>query len=274
LFFPHKTFIVYNLKNKTPLFNYIRTAPEGIFIKRLYSQMKQACQQLLQRFASFWWGENGLSALLVLLLLAFMLSPLLESKMGKLLSSLFYSMILLTGVATMSKNLLPRVGAGLVALVSFFLTWLKYFSPDSRPLLTASALATLCYLLLFTGVIMRQVFRDGPVNVSRVDGAIAAYILIGLSWGTIYSLIELHLPGSLHVTTTAVGQDSHVRQTDFTYFSFVTLTTLGYGDITPIHPTARMFVIIEALIGQLFPATLLARLVSLQTTRVEKDNDR
>lgn len=235
--------------------------------------MKRRYQNIHERFSSFWWGERGPSALLVLLLLTIMLAPLMGSALGKLLKSLFFSMVLLSGVATMSDKLLPRLGVGILALIAFVLTWCKHFNSDNELLQASSTLITLCYLLLLTGVLMRHVFQEGPVTTSRVQGAIAAYILIGLTWATIYRLLELQLPGSIFVSPTAIGRIAHDRESELTYFSFVTLTTLGYGDITPVHPTARMFVIIEALIGQLFPATLLARLVSLQTLRREPDND-
>ncbi len=156
--------------------------------------MKNCCQNIRTRFSSFWWGSGGPSAHLLLLLLLFMLAPLLASELGTFLSALFFSLILLAGIASVSNRLLLR-------------------------------------------------------------------------------LLELQLPGSLFITPTAAGQSVFVHETEFTYFSFVTLTTLGYGDIIPVHPTARMFVIIEALIGQLFPATLLARLVSLQISRTVLDSD-
>ena len=87
----------------------------------------------------------------------------------------------------------------------------------------------------------------------------------------IYRLLELHSPGALSISSATVGKIAHVRDAEFTYFSFATLTTLGYGDIVALKPTARMIVIIEALIGQLFPATLLARLVSLRNTQSDKE---
>jgi hypothetical protein len=65
----------------------------------------------------------------------------------------------------------------------------------------------------------------------------------------------------------------HEIQSTLTYFSFVTMTTLGYGDVVPVSPLARVFVIFEALIGQLYPATLLARLVSLEITGHQKSGN-
>ena len=236
--------------------------------------MKINYQSISARFSSFWWGDEGLSALLAMLLVAFLLAPLLDSGPGKFLGSLFLSLLLLSGVTTMSDRLLPRLGAGTVALTGVILTWLKHFNPESRPLQTGSNLVMLCYLVLLTAVVMRHVYQDGPVTTGRIQGAIAAYILIGLTWAIIYRLLELQLPGSLSIPPVAIGRAAHDRETELTYFSFVTLTTLGYGDITPVHPTARMFVIIEALIGQLFPATLLARLVSLETSGRGRDNSR
>lgn len=222
---------------------------------------------LHERFASFWWGERGPSAHLLLLLITFMLAPLIESELGKGISSFFFSLILLSGVATISHKLLPRIGVAAVALTAMILTWLRHFNPENHTLQSLEALVTLCYLLILTSVIMVFVFQEGRMSASRIQAGVAAYILIGLVCAVIYRLLELHSPGTLSISPATVGQVAHVRDAEFTYFSFATLTTLGYGDIVALKPTARMVVIIEALIGQLFPATLLARLVSLQNTR-------
>ncbi len=237
--------------------------------------MKNSSQNSIHtRFSSFWWGESGPSAHLLLLFLAFMLAPLLSSDLGRFLSTFFFSLILLSGIAAVSNKLLPRIGAAVVALLAFVLIWLKHFNPESHLLQTASAIVSLCYLAMLTWVFLRYAFQEGPVTGSRVQGAVATYILIGITWSAIYRLIELHQPGSLFVTPTAAGLSVFIKDSEFTYFSFVTLTTLGYGDIIPVHPIARLFVIFEALIGQLFPATLLARLVSLQVTQRITDNEK
>jgi hypothetical protein len=112
---------------------------------------------------------------------------------------------------------------------------------------------------------MHRVFRDGPVTRHRVRGAIAAYLLIGITWTYIYMSIALLINGAFSFpSSTTVGPDGPELQSTLAYYSFVTLTTLGYGDVVPIHPVARMFAILEALVGMLYPATLLARLVSLE----------
>jgi hypothetical protein len=226
--------------------------------------MKRHLNNFLIRFTSFWWGEKGLTALLVLLLASFLLASLFKAGIGMFISSIFLSLLLLSGIAAISKKKLHRAAVGVVVLAGIILTWLKFFYPYSRALHTWSDLVALFYLMLLTLVVMRHVFMEGPVTVDRVRGAIAAYILVGFTWAILYHLIELRQPGSFRLSGTAAAATYATQQSEFTYYSFVTMTTVGYGDITPVNPVARMFAVLEALIGQLYPATLLARLVSLQ----------
>jgi hypothetical protein len=226
--------------------------------------MKGRFHAMMKRFTDVWWGERGLTTLLVLVLAFLLLSPLIQKGIGDLIINIFFSLLLLSGVTTVSSRKLPRITSGLVAVLCIILNWLKNFNPSSRPLQSWSDLITLCYLLILTLVVIRHVFQEGAVTAGRVRGAVVAYILVGFSFSILYRLIELQVPGSFHLTDAASGLAFHSRESEFTYFSFITMTTLGYGDITPVNPAARMFVIFEALIGQLYPATLLARLVSLQ----------
>jgi voltage-gated potassium channel Kch len=109
-------------------------------------------------------------------------------------------------------------------------------------------------------VVLAQTFRAGPVNVHRIQGAVAAYLLLGLAWTLAYELVAFRAAGAF--SGTGLGG---AERPDFIYFSFVTLTTVGYGDVTPVDPVARSLAVAEALTGQLYPAILLARLVSLAT---------
>ena len=119
--------------------------------------------------------------------------------------------------------------------------------------------------LLTLGILYKVFSDDKPVTSHRIRGAIAAYLLFGITWSILYGLLDQTLPQAFNLPA-AAGLYGPDRQEQLTYFSFVTLATLGYGDITPIHGVSRMFAIMEALIGQLYPATLLARLVSLEVT--------
>jgi hypothetical protein len=197
------------------------------------------------------------------------LAPLLESDLARPLFAILFSALLLSGVANVSSNLLPRVAAGLLVCSTIVIHWLHNFTSDHRLAFTAVFMSLLCFLLL-TAVLLQQVFEDGPVTVAKIKGAVAVYILIGFSWSYIYRLIDLQVPMAFNLPSLRNSPDEATQTIDLTYFSFVTLTTLGYGDITPAHPLSRMFVIIEVLIGQLYPATLLARLVSLEIIHRER----
>ena len=124
----------------------------------------------------------------------------------------------------------------------------------------ATAAAGLVSVAAMALVVLAQAFRAGPVNVHRIQGAVAAYLLLGLVWALAYELVALVAAGAF--SGTGLGG---AGRPDFIYFSFVTLTTVGYGDVTPVHPVARSLAVAEALTGQLYPAILLARLVSLAT---------
>ena len=124
----------------------------------------------------------------------------------------------------------------------------------------ATAAAGLVSVAAMALVVLGQTFRAGPVNVHRIQGAVAAYLLLGLAWALAYELVALLATGAFSGTGLGEGE-----RPQFVYFSFVTLTTVGYGDVTPVHPVARSLAVAEALTGQLYPAILLARLVSLAT---------
>ena len=141
-----------------------------------------------------------------------------------------------------------------------------------RPWLAVSTEAfTIALLVVLAALVLMRVFREGPITAHRIQGAIVVYLLVGLIWASAYQLLDILQPGSFRVP----AGEAELQTQVLGYFSFITLTTVGFGDVTPIHPLARALVIAEALIGQLYPAILIGRLVSLQLTskRAETGKD-
>lgn len=233
--------------------------------------MSQATHGIKHRFIDFWWGEQGMSALLLLVFASLFLAPFFESELLRFLSALFFSLLLISGVACISQRPLWRWAAGVVTLAAITLHWLHEFWPTQGIAIAANFVSLLC-LVTLTLVVLLRVFCDtGTVTISRVQGAVAAYVLFGITWTLLYRLLDLCLPGAFSIST-AAGMNLVDQRENFAYFSFVTLTTVGYGDVTAVHPIARMFVVLEALVGQLYPATLLARLVSLEIMHRQEAN--
>jgi hypothetical protein len=110
-------------------------------------------------------------------------------------------------------------------------------------------------------VVARAVFKRGRVTYHRIIGAILVYLLIAVAFATLYIFVGLSFPGAIKGIT---FEDDRSLASAVFYMSFVTLTSTGYGDIVPVHPLARSLCNIESVIGQLYPATLLARLVTLE----------
>ena len=123
------------------------------------------------------------------------------------------------------------------------------------------------FLLLTISIAIRQVFHYGTANLNNIVGAICVYLLLGVIWSLVYAFLNLLVPGSFtgRITGTAFNQLQ-----DFMYYSFVTLTTLGYGDIVPITASARALATLEAIFGQFYIAILVAGLVAAYITHRQR----
>ncbi len=125
----------------------------------------------------------------------------------------------------------------------------------------------LYFYVLF--LIFKEVFLRPKVTADTIAGAISIYLLLGLVWSTIYILLESVLPGSFRLPSEG-GPASPLLWPDLLFFSFTTLTTTGYGDITPANDHARSLASIEYIVGVLYIAIMVARLVSAYQTKAEK----
>jgi voltage-gated potassium channel Kch len=143
-----------------------------------------------------------------------------------------------------------------IAAIALVVRWLRFATLPALLILDLS-LTIATFLILATLVLIRVLAR-GEINLHRVQGAMAAYLLLGLAWGSAYELVLVLRPDAFRFA------EPHHDPMTLLYYSFVTLTTVGYGDVTPLAPAARSLAIAEALIGQLFPAVLIARLVSME----------
>jgi hypothetical protein len=132
--------------------------------------------------------------------------------------------------------------------------------PGAR-LQMADALFSLIAAGLLGTLLLQRTLRRGEINVHRYQGAFATFVLLGVMFAQGYELVAMVEPGAFQVLGAPATYDTMLPK--FLYYSFTTLTTLGYGDITPIHPFARSLAVLESLVGVIYPAVLIARLVSL-----------
>ena len=129
--------------------------------------------------------------------------------------------------------------------------------PDRGVPLWAGNGAALIFLAYTTYLVLRAVVGSAQVTPEIVAGALASYVMIGLTWAIAFGVVETHWPGSIHFPG-----DAAPRLSDLLYFSYVSLLTIGYGDILPVSPAARTLVVLEGLVGMAFTTVLLAVLVA------------
>ncbi len=123
----------------------------------------------------------------------------------------------------------------------------------------ASFAAILAFALVTIRCIVKQIVQGNKISANRIVGAISLYLLLGVTWSVAYAAIERFLPGSFDGIATL---GSTIWTSEWLYFSFVTLSTLGYGDIVPITASARALTYMEAVVGQFYIAILVAGLVA------------
>jgi hypothetical protein len=206
--------------------------------------------------------------LLVLLLTMLILPPFLRDWVSTniLLNVLLTAILLALIYAFKSSRSQMIVGLILVApLLST--TWAAYFIE-----ITSFGLTTRIFTVLFFGYavanILRQMSTRQEVTRETIFGAVVAYLLIALMWAFLYMVLEKLAPGSFSFSEQAMISEYQ----QFQYFSFVTITTLGYGDVTPLTDKASSLAMLEALIGQIYMVVLVAWLVGMHVSRRSKMN--
>jgi Ion channel len=195
--------------------------------------------------------------LLLTLIAAFLVSAATQARWGGAVHVAFVAMIVLLAVRHIRLRLRPRAAALAVgAVLATAVAAGVCTASGNRAAEGIADIWTALMLLLTVVIIVDRVLRLNQVTVQSIYGALSAYLLIGLMFASWFGALSHLLPGSFF----ADGQP--VNSGTVQYFSFTTLTTLGYGDFTAAGSFGRAVAVLEALSGQVFLATLVARLVS------------
>ena len=196
--------------------------------------------------------------LLLLLLFIFIIVPFISpGNDGQILLKIIYSVILLTGILSVSKHKTFVIVISILAVIGLGANWLGEINP-TRSTLLANDFGAIIFNFFFAIAILIKTFQPGDITIHRIEGSIVAYLLVGLIFA--YSFHAVYLLSG----PTSFNNIKESDLKEFLYFSFTSLTTMGYGDITPVHPMARSLANLEGLIGQLYPAILIARLISME----------
>ena len=199
--------------------------------------------------------------LFIAILAQLTLLPLLE-KMGRTLVPLLFLLIVFTVLWTLDIRRIffwLCLGLGFVGTVVKLIALMLNLPVKEAFYLTLIGLSVnVLFLMIVIVTFLTKIFSEDRVTGESIKGGISIYFLLGYLWLYLYSLVLL-------VNPEAISFPAHASELSYVlYFSFTTLTTLGYGDITPVSFMARNLTILESTIGQIYLSVLIARLVGLQ----------
>jgi hypothetical protein len=225
---------------------------------------KRRLQVLMRR--DLWLRDEGLTVLLgALVLMIFIVNPLAAAGVfrgyGAQVHDLWLAVTLLSGVFAMGWRRKTAQVVVLAAVLLFALRVFGFAGGAGALGLVVDAVLTIFLLATLGAMVVWQIFREGPITRQRVQGSIVIYLLLGMIWAEGYTLAANLDSDAFGGNLSGAGNAMSAR---LTYFSFVTLTTVGYGDILPTSLVTRALANFEGLLGTLFPAILIARLVSME----------
>ncbi len=201
--------------------------------------------------------------LFILLLLLVCVAPLINtSPRGAIITNLINAFIIVSAVAAVGRSKLSFVFVILLAVPTLVFQWLSIIKGSSAYYDMSLRFNAALYVATIT-FLLRYVFDRNVMTGDRLSGAAAAYLMIGILWGIVYTLIDRAVPGSFAIRGTIGPLDPM----ELLYFSFTALSTTGFGDIVPVAREARTACTVEMIIGPLFVAILVARLVGVYPPR-------
>jgi voltage-gated potassium channel Kch len=214
-----------------------------------------------------WSEERKMTGLVIALMfdivIGYPLASVISSSVAiQLINDLVISAVLSLGLFALTRHKITRMVLGGIILIVISVRSVRYFF-GAHWLLGWDILLSLVAVIAFVSLTMRYAYKEGPLASQRIQAAVAAYLLITIAFALGYVLISFVMPGAFRFPDKAPNIEDPRFGYIFHYFSISTITTVGYGDIVPVHPFSQTLATIEALVGQLYPAILLARLVSL-----------
>ena len=214
-----------------------------------------------------WPGRYTLLLFVVLLMIVG--EPMFAGhRLAQGLASVSMSLVLLAALYTL--NVSPAYFTiGLLMMIPAFVTrWALhwYRTPELE---VFSALSASAFIFITVVGLVRQLFSVKRVTLDTISAAICAYLLMGLAWGFLFAVVAMEHPGSFSRVLLVHSEASpmFMSMRNFFYYSFICLTTTGFGDIAPTSDAARALSILESVTGQMYLAILIARLVSLEVAQ-------
>lgn len=210
--------------------------------------------------------KNKFFLLLTSLLLFFILSPIFNTKMGSFYFGILFTVVLLFSVLVITHTKWFIILTILLAVLVVIGTWLGIIYKPIKVVNLIETAFTAVFFILITTIVLSRVIRDKIIKINTLLGAICGYLLIGLFWSFVFLFIH-------YTDSTAFNLSEKMRAglgpelQNFIYYSFVSLTTLGYGDITPVEGFAKTFSWIEAATGQIYLTVWIAHLVGMYVAR-------
>ena len=206
--------------------------------------------------------------LLASIVLAFALCPFFEGFIRiSLLTDIYLSGILLAAIKAASDDRRTFRIALALAAPYLLLKWGSTIATVPLPWNFEQVFGGL-FIAYVLALIFAFIARQQRVTQEVIMAAICGYFLLGLMWAFVYFFVESAMPGSF-----AFPWNISAANTNFVYFSFVTMTTVGYGDMLPLSNAARSLAVLEAVMGQLYLAVTIARLVGIQSSRTQAGGD-
>jgi hypothetical protein len=216
---------------------------------------------IIRKLSASWHKENSMTILLITLsFYLFIFAPIAKAdSTGRIISGIFFTLLIISGVASVANERKYKIFNVVFASLAFLSKWFATILHSDKQIF--GDLFLILYFILLAFVISKHIFNNTKISIHKIMGSVILYLIIGMVFAYIFSIIEMFANGSFLM---AQRRPDETYESKFVYYSFITLTTTGYGDITPVSTIARSITVIEALIGQLFPAILIARLVSAE----------
>jgi ion channel len=214
------------------------------------------------------WPKFGFLGLLICLVSLIVVVPFLqEFSPAKPVLRIFSTAVLILSIYSFLNKKRVLVIASLLAAPAFISSWISYSYQTSATLLIKDAFNAIFFGYIIVSILL-EIFRKKAITLDLIYGSICVYLLIGVAWAHVYAVLENISPGSfnfpLHYFQAHPSlSESEAHASLLFYFSYVTLATLGYGDITPVTHPAQSIAVLEAITGQFYLAILVARLVGI-----------